>query len=458
MRLPFAEDAMGPMRLAALVLLVSQATFAETVVFRGARVIDGTGSPAREDAVLVLDGDHVAALGPATKIKVPKGARVVDARGKTIIPGLINAHGHVGLVVDGQNRADGYTRENVQAQLAQYEQYGVTSVLTLGLNRDLIYELRDQQRRREVGGAAIFTAGRGIGVPSGAPPVPVAADQVYRPATAEEAVADVREAATHHPEFLKIWVDDVYGKFPKLQPAIFKAAIDEAHRSGMRVASHVFYLEDAKAVIRDGVDALAHSVRDRSVDPELIGLMKARGTFYVATLTVDDSSFAFLDDPSLLDDPFLAGAVSPEALRKLRAPELRAKAASDPNLPRIREALKNGIHNLKALRDSGVKIAFGTDSGANPVRIQGWAEHRELELMVRAGLSPMEAIVAATSGSAAMLGAKDRGTLRPGMRADLLVLGGNPLDDIRNTRKLVAIWHGGKQVRTSRAVAAEEKD
>jgi imidazolonepropionase-like amidohydrolase len=451
------EAAMGrPMRLAALVLLASQAAFAETVVLRGARLIDGTGSPPREDAAVVVKGDRIAAVGPARKIKIPRGARVVDARGKTIVPGLINAHGHVGLVVGGQNRADGYTRENVQAQLAQYEQYGVTSVLTLGLNRDLVYDLRDEQRRGKAGGATLFTAGRGIGVPAGAPPVPAAPDQVYRPATAEEAVADVREAARHHPEFLKIWVDDVYGKFPKLQPAIFKAAIDEAHRSGMKVASHVFYLEDAKAVIRDGVDALAHSVRDQPVDAELVGLMKARGTFYVATLTVDDSSFAFADDPSLLDDPFLAGALPPEALARLRAPDFRAKAASDPNLPRIRQALQNGMHNLKALEDAGVKIAFGTDSGANPLRIQGFAEHRELELMVRAGLSPMQAIVAATRGSAAMLGATDRGTLQPGKRADFLVLGGNPLDDIRNTRKLVAIWHGGKEVQPSPAIAVRE--
>ncbi|HET7785523.1 MAG TPA: amidohydrolase family protein [Myxococcales bacterium] len=436
-------------------LLASQAAFAETVVLRGARLIDGTGSPPREDSVVVVQGDRISAVGTA-KMKIPRGARVVDARGKTIIPGLINAHGHVGLVISGQNRADGYTRENVQAQLAQYEQYGVTSVLTLGLNRDLVYELREQQRRGAVGGASLFTAGRGIGVPAGAPPVPAAPDQVDRPTTAAEAVADVREAAAHHPDFLKIWVDDVYGKFPKLQPAIFKAAIAEAHRSGMRVASHVFYLEDAKAVIRDGVDALAHSVRDREVDAELAGLMKARGTFYVATLTVDESSFAFLDDPSLLDDPFLAGAVSPEALEKLRAPEFRAKAASDPNLPRIREALKNAMHNLKALKDAGVKIAFGTDSGANPVRIQGWAEHRELELMVRAGLSPMDAIVAATRGSAAMLGAKDRGTVQRGNRADFLVLGANPLDDIRNTRRLVAIWHGGKEMKPSVTLASRE--
>src|SRR3954465_10064151 len=160
---------MGPMRLAAVVLLASQAAFAQTVVLRGARLIDGTGSPPQEDTLVVLKGDRIAAVGPAQKIKVPKGARVVDARGKTIIPGLINAHGHVGLVVGGQNSAEGYTRENVEAQLAQYEQYGVTSVLTLGLNRDLVYDLRDQQRRGEAGGATLFTAGRGIGVPGGAP-------------------------------------------------------------------------------------------------------------------------------------------------------------------------------------------------------------------------------------------------------------------------------------------------
>ncbi|HZX94307.1 MAG TPA: amidohydrolase family protein [Myxococcales bacterium] len=444
---------MTPTRLAALVMLVSQAALAETVVLKGARLIDGTGAPPRENMVLMVEGDRIAAVGDPGKVKIPKNARVVDARGKTIMPGLINAHGHVGLVVLGQNKADGYTRENVLAQLAQYEEYGVTTVLTLGLNRDLVYDLRDEQRRGTAKGASLFTAGRGVGAKDGAPPVPVAPDQVYRPATPEEATADVREAATHHPEFLKIWVDDVYGKFPKLQPAIFKAAIDEAHKNGMRVASHIFYLADAKAVIADGVDALAHSVRDQPVDDELIKLMKEKGTYYVATLTVDESAFAFADDPTLLDDPFLAGAVAPEALEKLRAPEFRAKVAADPNLPKIRDALKNGMANVKALKEAGVKVAFGTDSGANPMRIQGWGEHRELELMVKAGLSPMDAIVAATQGSAAMLGAADRGTLQKGKRADFLVLGANPLDDIRNTRKLVSIWHGGRVVRPRSSAA-----
>ena len=430
----------------ALSLLISQVAFAEVVVLQGATLIDGTGRPPLKNAVLVIDAGRISAVGPADKVKAPPGARALDLKGRTIIPGLINAHGHVGLVVGGQSRADGYTRENVQTQLLQYERYGVTSVLTLGLNRDLVYDVRDEQRRGTVPGATLFTAGRGIGVPGAAPPVPSAPDQVYRPKTPEEAVANVEEAAAHKPDYFKIWVDDVFGKFPKMDPAVFKAAIDAAHRHAIKVASHVFYLADAKAVISSGVDALAHSVRDQPVDDELVAMMKKRGTFYVATLNVDASFSAFADDPSLLDDPFLTAALPPESVQQFRSPEYRAKVAADPNVPKARAALENGMRNLKTLHARGVHIAFGTDSGANPVRIQGWGEHRELELMVKAGLSPMDALVAATRGSATMLGISDRGTLEKGKRADLLVLAGNPLDDIRNTRKLVSVWHDGREI------------
>ena len=438
----------------ALAILISHPAFAETVVLKGATLIDGTGKAPQRNALLVVDGGRIAAVGPPDKVKAPPGARVVDLKGRTIIPGLINAHGHVGLVVGGQNRAEGYTRENVQAQLLQYERYGVTAVLTLGLNRDLVYDLRDEQRRGNVSGATLFTAGRGIGVPGGAPPVPVADDQVYRPKTPEEAVADVDEAAAHKPDYFKIWVDDVFGKFPKMDPAVFKATIEGAHRHRIKVASHVFYLADAKAVISSGVDALAHSVRDQPVDDELVSSMKKRGTFYVATLNVDASFSAFADDPAMLDDPFLTGALPPESVQQFRSPEYRAKVAADPNVPKARAALENGMRNLKTLHAKGVHIAFGTDSGANPVRIQGWAEHRELELMVKAGLSPMDALVAATRGSASMLGATDRGTLEKGKRADFLVLAANPLDDIRNTHKLVSVWHDGREIQPRDASAS----
>src|SRR5205823_13661110 len=116
---------------------------AQAIVLQGARLIDGTGAAPVEGATIVIEGDRIAGLG--ARVPVPKGARVIDARGRTIIPGLISAHSHVGLVVDTQNRADGYTRENIRAQLAQFEQYGVTSILALGLNRDLVYQLREEQ-------------------------------------------------------------------------------------------------------------------------------------------------------------------------------------------------------------------------------------------------------------------------------------------------------------------------
>src|SRR5438874_9146871 len=402
----------------------------QVVVLEGARLIDGTGSAPRENSVVIVRGDGISDVGAVGKLRAPKGARVVDVRGRTIMPGMINAHGHVGLVAGGKNSASAYRRQNVLAQLLQYEQYGVTTVLALGLNRDLGFDVRDEQRRGGVPGASLLLAGRGIGVPDAAPPVPVAPDQVYRPQTPEEAVAQVRETATHHPDMLKLWVDDVYGKFTKMKPAVFQAAIAEAHKQGIRVAAHVFYLADAKALAAAGVDAFAHSIRDQPVDAELISAMKSRGIFYVPTFTVDESAFIFAEDPSLTQDAFFAAAVPPALVKQLNSPEYKQKVASDPNGPKIRAAFANGQKNLKALRDAGCRIAFGTDSGAQRVRIPGWAEHRELELMVRAGLSPMEALVAASRGSAAMLGLTDRGTLEAGKRADLPVRAAAPLEHI----------------------------
>jgi imidazolonepropionase-like amidohydrolase len=416
------------------------------VVLDGARLIDGTGALPRENTLLVIDNDHISAIGTVGKMHYPKGARVIDVHGRTIIPSLINSHGHLGVVLGTGQSPNAYTRENVQNAVLQYEQYGVTSVLVLGLNRDLVYDLRDEQKKGTFPGASIFTAGRGIGVPGAAPPVPVAPDQVYRPTTVEEARAQVREMAAHHVDMIKIWVDDVYGRFSKMQPEVYAAVIDEAHKQGVKVAAHVFYLADAKALVADGVDVLAHSVRDQKVDAELIRAMKSRGVFYVPTLTVDESFYVFAEQPELMANPFFAQAVSPDLLKMFQSPEYRAKCEGDANLAKNKAAHATAMQNLKLLQDAGVKVAFGTDSGAFPARIPGWAEHRELEMMVDSGLTPMQAITAATNVSAALLHADDRGTLEVGKRADLIVLAANPLDDIHNTRQMVTIWHAGREV------------
>jgi imidazolonepropionase-like amidohydrolase len=416
------------------------------IVLEGARLIDGTGHAPRENAALVIQGDRITAIGKAGKMHYPQGARVVNVRGRTIIPSLINSHGHLGVVLDTVQSPNAYTRENVRNALLQYEQYGVANVLVMGLNRDLVYELRDEQKAGTFPGASIFAAGRGIGVTGAAPPVPVASDQVYRPATAEEARAEVREMALHHVDMIKIWVDDVFGQFPKMRPEIYGAIIDEAHKLGVRVAAHVFYLADAKALVADGLDVLAHSIRDQKVDADLIEAVKSHGVFYIPTLTVDESFFLFADQPEVMADPFFTNAVSSNLLKMFQSAEYRDMTQADPNYAKNKAANVMAMQNLKILQDAGVQVAFGTDSGAFTTRIPGWAEHRELELMVRSGLTPMQAIVAATRTSAALLHADDRGTLQPGKRADLLVLAANPLDDIRNTRQMVTIWHAGREL------------
>lgn len=416
------------------------------VILEGARLIDGTGKPPRDSAALVIVGERITAIGVAGKLARPRGARVIDVHGRTIMPGLISAHSHAGLVIGAANSADAYTREAVEAAALLYEQYGVTSFVTLGLNRDLVYELRDQQRQGTVGGASLFTAGRGIGAPGSVPPQPVQPDQIYRAASAEQARAQVREMAGHHVDLVKLWLDDNFGKFPRMQPEVYRAVIDECHKHKLRVAAHVFYLADAKALVAAGVDVLAHSVRDQPVDDELIRALRAHGTFYIPTLNVDHSFFVFVDQPEVLDDPFFQRAVSPEQLQWLRSPAYRDKVASNPVVAKERAAFAIALGNVKALHDAGVQIAFGTDSGANPERIAGWGEHHELELMVSAGLSPMDAIVAATRTSAALIKASDRGTLEPGKRADFVVLAADPTADIRNTRQLVTVWHGGKEI------------
>lgn len=449
-------------RLSALFLmlgvgLASVAQAAPAVVLEGARLIDGTGGPVRDNAALVIEGDRITAVGTAGKLSRPKGARVIDVHGRTIMPGLISAHSHVGLVTGTTNRADAYTREAVQNAAVLYEQYGVTSFVSLGLNRDLVFELRDQQKKGSFPGASIFTAGRGIGEPSGAPPQPVAPDQIYRPTTVEQARAAVRELAGHHVDIVKIWVDDNFGKFPKMQPDVYGAVIDECHKQKLRVAAHVFYLADAKALVAAGVDVLAHSVRDLPVDAELVQALKSHGVFYIPTLNVDESFFLLAEQPEVMGDDFFTHAVSPELLQMFQSKAFRDKVAANPNVPKAKAAFAVALRNLKTLHDAGVHVAFGTDSGALPERIPGWAEHHELELMVRAGLSPMDAIVAATQSSAALIKATDRGTLEAGKRADFLVLAADPTVDIRNTRQLVSVWHGGREIAPRVPAAAPKK-
>ena len=263
----------------------------------------------------------------------------------------------------------------------------------------------------------------------------------------------VREAATRHPAFLKIWVDDGFGTFPKMDPAVYKAVIDEGHKNKLKVAAHVFYLVDAKQLVADNVDVLAHSIRDLPVDQDLISAMKTKGTWYIPTLSVDQSFFYFADNATWRQNQFLTAGLSPEVKAIFSDPEYKAKTDANPVVAKCRAALAQALRNYKTLNDAGVKLGFGTDSGAAPPsRIPGWSEHNELELMVSTGMTPLRAITIATGETAKLIGIKDRGTLKKGNRADLVVLAANPLVNISNTKTLVTIYHDGRKV-TPRASA-----
>ena len=211
---------------------------AQAVLLRDVRVIEGTGAKLREHVSLLLRDGRIEKIGKAG-MPAPAGVQVSELAGKTVMPGLISAHSHLGLMVnDAESSATGYTRENVTAQLKQFESYGVTTIMSLGLNRDLVYELREEQRQGKLAGATILTAGRGIGEPGGAPSLPTATDQIYRPATVEEARRDVDELAAHRADIVKIWVDKLHGTVPEMTPEIYKAVIDEAHQKQLRVAAH----------------------------------------------------------------------------------------------------------------------------------------------------------------------------------------------------------------------------
>jgi imidazolonepropionase-like amidohydrolase len=442
----------GPLNLligVSLALIIGTSTdiYAQTTALRGARVIDGRGGAPIDDAVIVMRDGRIAAIGPAAATAVPPDAQVVDCAGKTVIPGLISNHSHIGIFVGLKAAPENYNRDAILRQLKQLEAYGVTTVMALGLNAPLFYELRPELHAGRVPGADLFGADQGLGVHGGQPSttaVPIGENRVSRPDTVEMARASVREMAARKTDMVKIWLDGAGGLMPKLKPDIYSAVIDEAHKSGLRVAAHIYDLDDAKAIVRAGVDVIAHGVRDKPVDSEFIDMMKARSVWYISTIVLDYTNFVFADQPPWMREPFVQRALHPAIRAQFDDPEYRERTLASPATAKNRAAVATNKQNLKAVSDAGIGIGFGSDSGVG-LRIPGMAEHLELALMVDAGLTPMQAIANATSSAAALLKLDDRGVLAPGRLADLVVLDADPSADISNSRKIHAVWHRGKQ-------------
>jgi len=428
-------------RLAAALLLALPA-FAETKILSNFTLIDGTGKPAAPGMSMIITDGRIQSIGPAGKIKVPAGAETIDLSGKFVMPGIINSHGHVGATLDMQQGPQFYTKENVEKQLAVYAAYGVTTVMSLGTDLDPVFAVRAEERAGRPHFARVYTAGRGFTLKGGNPPSQGLRYEVSTPAEVEPLIAKL---AAEKVDMVKIWVDDNFGRGKKVPIDISRAIIAGARKHGLHVAVHIVDYQDAKDVIDAGAYALAHSIRDREVDQDLINDMKRHGVWQIATLTRELSTYVFTESPQFLENPFLTRSVPPAVLQAVKSDRYISSIRSSRDFPRYHGLLQMAEKNLKRESDAGVKIALGTDSGP-PARFQGFFEHLEMELMVQSGLTPMQTIVAATRNGAEFLGARELGTLERGKWADLIVLRNNPLDDIRNTRTIDTVYIAGNRI------------
>jgi imidazolonepropionase-like amidohydrolase len=396
-------------------------------VLVGARLVDGTGAPPIESSVIVVRGDRIAQVTTmAEPGTIRADAERIDMRGKTIMPGFINAHGHVGDTSGLKAAPEFYTPDNVQRQLRLYANYGVTTVYSLGGDGPAGAEMR---KNRPAGGARLFIAG-----------------PVVTATTADAAAADVEKIAALNPDFLKFRVDDNLGSAKKMPKEAWKTVIDRGHAKKIPIAAHMFYLADAKDLLREGADLLAHSVRDQPVDEEFLRLIKERDVCLVPTLTREVSTFVYESTPAWFSDEFFLRHADKAAVEQLKAPARQAQMKSSASAQKYKVALETASANLKKMKDAGVRIAFGTDTGP-PARFQGYFEHMELELMVKAGLTPMQVIVSATSDAArCMKNTSGLGTIKADAPADFVVYRDDPTKDIRATRTLESVWIAGTKL------------
>lgn len=396
--------------------------------FTGVRLIDGTGASPLERAVIIVQNGVVQAVGEEGVIEIPAGARRVDLEGLTMVPGLINTHGHVGDVRGLQTGQ--YSRENVLEQLGVYARYGVTTVVSLGDDQEAGVQIRDEQRMDPALNRARL----------------VVAGPVLDPTTPVEAEEQVADLATMNVDWAKIRIDSNLGTTPKMSEETYTAVIRNAHAQGLPVAVHVVELEDAKGAVQAGADFVGHSVRDLPVDDELIALLRERRICVSPTLTRELSTFVYGERPDFFDDPFFLAEADPGVIQQLQDPERQERTRQSEGAQYWRQQLPLAMENLFDLSEAGVRIAMGTDSGP-PGRFQGYFEHLEMEMMAEAGMTPMQILVSATGNAARCVGLDaELGTIEPGRRADFVLLRANPLDDIRNTRSIESVWIQGNRV------------
>jgi imidazolonepropionase-like amidohydrolase len=375
-------------------------------VFEGARLIVGDGAAPIENAAFIVENDRFVQVGRAGDVQVPAGATRVSLTGKTVMPAIVDTHTHVPTA-----------REPLVDLLQRKAYYGVAAIASFGQDTgDVAFQVRDEVIPNA---AMLRTAGRGITMPE-----PGRTEAPYWVNNEAEARKAVQELAARKVDIVKIWVDDRDGKYKKLTPEIYGAVIDEAHKNSLRVTAHIFTLADAKGLLRAGLDAFAHSVRDRDIDDEGLAMFKQHANLVVAPNLPDRGVAA--------DMSWLSESIPADELKKLQG------AATDR--PEAQKAYGIQARNLAKIHAAGITIVLGTDGGIP------WSHHVEMADMVAAGMTPADVIVASTKNGAEFLRLTDLGTIAAGKRADFLVLDANPLDDITNTRKISSVYLRGAAI------------
>jgi imidazolonepropionase-like amidohydrolase len=395
-----------------------------TIALIGARVIDGTGAAPIANATILVSNGRIERIGPSASLKIPAGATRVDVAGKTIIPGLVNAHGHLG---HGDNKLPVY--DQIIQQLQLYPKFGVTTVYALGDDGVQSVRVSEENSKGPLTRARLFVSGARATA-----------------STIEEARKTIADRHALRVNIIKTGIGEG-NSGENMRPEVYTALIDEAHKRKLRVAAHLVNLEHAKGLVNAGLDIIAHSIRDQDVDRAFIAELKRRNVGYIPTLTRDLSVFQYESTPDYINDPFFLRGMPLYAaqIARVKDPALHAKIKANPGTQVSKRQLEQALRNLKLLSDGGVMIAMGTDSGTGTGRWQGYFEQVEMELMVKAGLTPMQALVASTGNAAKVMAIdKEVGTLQPGKRADFVVLTADPLADIRNTRTIEAVWIDGK--------------
>ena len=441
----------GFLQILGFILILPQLVLGQQVQFErflldNARVIVGDGS-VLESGALLLEGNRIVAVGSRSDIEPEAGVEVIDLSGKTIMPALIDSHAHLGYEGHTSWGVGNYSRANLIDHLQRYAYYGFSAVFSAGSDPDaLAYELQQAQLNGEFPGARfLFAAGM---APPGQGPNDqflthaVALEQqtgqriLYGVASAEQAIESVREIAAKNISVIKIWVDDRGGSQKKLAPELYRAIAAEAAKNGIEIYAHQQYAEDMPSLLDAGVSGFLHGRIGAGLGPEIAQQLTAANAFVVPNMGLGE-----LRREAIGSDQFLRASLPESVAARLGE---SAQRLLEPGREEAREAELRA--SFGHLLDANVDIVLGTDAGAVPDHFFGYTGHRELEIFVRLGMTPMQAIVAATSKPAQRLGLDDLGLLQPGYSADFVVLDENPLGDIRNTRSISSVFLNGKML------------